>query len=63
MGYDLTDWWFDSSVNVAIQEVDPSMSRGLGFYRVECAYENEEGESTVEQKYDAHLKHFGEEVE
>lgn len=62
IGYDLSDWWFEADINVSIREATPPESKGLGFYRAICVYENEKGEESASQKFDVHNKNFGREV-
>lgn len=62
LGYDVTDWWFESSINIAVQQVDSAESKGLGFYRAEVAYENDEGYTTKSERYDIRKKTFGNRV-
>jgi phosphoenolpyruvate-protein kinase (PTS system EI component) len=60
LDYDASDWWFRANINVAVQEVNSQESKGLGFYRAEIAWENDNGVPTSTEKYDIHTKHFGE---
>ena len=62
LGYSLSDWWFDLELNVAEQEVDSHEAKGLGFYRIEVAYEDSDGNPTITEKYDAHKSKFGEKI-
>lgn len=65
LGYEYQDWWDGEKtfvINEAEQEVEPSESKGLGFYRAECAYEDEDGNPTETQLFDAHTSKFGDEI-
>lgn len=63
LGYEMSDWWFEATLNIAEQEVNSKEAKGLGFYRIEVAWDDDKGSPTVTEKYDAHPSKFGEFIE
>lgn len=64
IGYGIEEWWHDGfgEINEEFRAVDAKDAKGLGFYRAEVAYENDNGVPIVTKKYDVHTKKFGDEI-
>lgn len=65
LGYSQVDWWETSKTfkfGEAVQAVEPHEAKGLGFYKIECAYEDDDGNPSITQYFNAHQTKFGEEL-
>ncbi len=64
IGYGIEDWWNGGfgEINEEFRTVEAKDAKGLGFYRVEVAYEDNNGRAISTKKYDAHTTKFGKEI-